>query len=242
MGTSESSSAQADSAGPVDRILSPAVGSSLTNARELRAIGLEGVRDDRVLFTGLNFAVDPGGVIQIEGPNGCGKTTLLRMVCGFVLPDEGEITWGGEEIQSIRPEYQSSVSYLGHTSGIKEDLTAGENLHVARRLAAISAMEPVEALEAVGLRGFETAMVRTLSAGQRRRVALARMLVSDAPLWVMDEPFTALDPRGVKMVEGMLMNHCQRGGIAIITTHHPVDLGDQPVTLLNLADWGEQAC
>ncbi len=210
-------------------------GEAGTAVAGLQVRNLETVRDDRVLFSGLGFDLEPGQVVQVEGPNGCGKTTLLRTVCGFVWPEEGEIRWQGEDIRRCRLEYQASLAYLGHNNGIKEELTPVENLLVARNLGQARAdADLVAALERIGLRGYEDVASRNLSAGQRRRVALARLLVTDAPFWILDEPFTALDRRGVGMVEAMLRDHTARGGMAMISTHHPVELPAHTVRLIHL--------
>lgn len=193
------------------------------NYLELR--GIEMSRDDRVLFSGLGLRVNAGEVVQIEGANGSGKTTLLRIICGLLTPDEGEIFWCGEDIRKIRPEYQQEVAYMGHVHGVKDDLTALENLRFGRALGNISREVPmVAALEHVGLAGYEHAAVRTFSAGMRRRLAMARLLVSGAAIWILDEPFTALDVHGVAMVEALLDQHTQAGGMVILSTHHPVTL------------------
>ena len=131
----------------------------------LEGVDLESVRDDRMLFTGLRFELKPGQAMQIEGPNGCGKTTLLRMICGFVLPDEGEVHWGGSNIQDIRLDYQAQIAYLAHNNGIKLELTPLENLRIARELGQTRPdMNLEQALETVGMRGYETIPARALSA------------------------------------------------------------------------------
>jgi len=200
----------------------------------LEAAALECGRDDRILFSGLDFILHPGRALLVEGANGSGKTTLLRAVCGFVRPESGSVRWGGEDIERIRPEYQAEIAYLGHHHGIKDELTAVENLRITRALAGSSGVDEEQALEKVGMLGYEDAMVRTMSAGQRRRVALARLLVVDARLWIMDEPFTALDTRGIAMVEALLEAHCADGGMALLSSHHPVTLScttEHPIRL-----------
>ncbi len=200
----------------------------------LEAAALECSRDDRILFSGLNFTLHPGRALLVEGANGSGKTTLLRAVCGFVRPESGSVLWDGEDIERIRPEYQAEIAYLGHHHGIKEELTALENLRIARALGRGGTLDEEDALDRVGMAGFEDALVRTMSAGQRRRVALARLLVVDARLWIMDEPFTALDVRGIAMVEALLEEHCAAGGMALLSSHHPVTLSctsEHPIRL-----------
>ena len=191
----------------------------------LEVIGLECVRDDRVLFSGLNFTLEPGQARLVEGANGSGKTTLLRAICGFVRPEQGTIRWWGQDIERVRLDFQAQIAYLGHAHGIKEELTTLENLRVAQAMgAAREGVSPVQALTRIGLEGFDQALVRTLSAGQRRRVALARLLLTTSRLWILDEPFTALDKDGIKLVESLLDEHCTSGGMALISSHHAVSL------------------
>ncbi len=201
----------------------------------LEARNLECVRDDRTLFSKLSFSVHPGEVVQVEGCNGSGKTSLLRILCGLSLPNEGEVLWRGEEIWSVRPEYYSELSYLGHAPGVKLELTPLENLRMARALKpSRDTIVLEEVLERVGLYGFEDVPARMLSAGQCRRVALARFLVLRSILWILDEPFTAIDKRGVKYVEALIAEHSRNGGMVILTTHHTARLDGCKVTNLHL--------
>ncbi len=201
----------------------------------LEVSDLEIERDDRILFSGLSFSLHGGQARLVEGANGSGKTTLLRILCGFVRPDRGTVYWCGRDIQRMRLEYQAEVGYLGHAHGIKDGLTALENLQVA---AALGQERPdvsaLQALERVGMAGYEHNRVRSLSAGQRRRVALARLLVTRSRLWILDEPFTALDYRGIGMVESLIEAHCAADGMALISSHHAVTLtcvGEAPIQL-----------
>ncbi len=204
-------------------------------AARLEVVELECVRDDRVLFSGLSFEVDAGQALMVEGANGTGKTTLLRAICGLVRPESGAVRWCGADIADTRLEYQADLAYLAHAHGIKEELTPAENLRMSRALAAgDTGCEPLGALRQVGMEDFADVSVRVLSAGQRRRVALARLLLSNARLWVLDEPFTALDKAGIKMVEALLEDHCAGGGIALVSSHHPLSLAcsvDTPIRL-----------
>ena len=200
----------------------------------LQAVDLECVRDDRVLFRGLNFTLEPGQILQVQGRNGSGKTSLLRILCGLSPPAEGEVRWCGENIQSSRPEYFAELAYVGHAHGVKGELTPVENLNLARGLGRASGMEPVEALEHLGLAGYEDVPSRFLSAGQRRRVALARLLILQARVWVLDEPFTALDVHGVDFIESMLLGHKNRGGMVMLTTHQPLRMDESHVTRILL--------
>lgn len=193
-------------------------------------------REDRDLFSGLEFTLTPGHALQIEGPNGSGKTTLLRLLCGLRLADEGDILWDGQSIFEERSEYLANLAYIGHAHGVKGELTPLENLAMAQSLAASnSLMSAEQALEKLGLFGFEDVLSRTLSAGQRRRVALARLLMNPVPLWILDEPFTAIDIHGQKQIETMITEHVLRGGMAILTSHHPLDLSKDHLSSLNLA-------
>lgn len=189
----------------------------------LSAHGLQCVRDDRILFDQLDFHIDAGQVMQIEGHNGSGKTSLLRILCGLTLPTEGEVCWQGESIERSRETYQAALNYVGHHHGVKGELTPEENLRVAKALCANPTdISLFDALEQVGLYGFEDVPARTLSAGQQRRVGLARLLISKAPLWILDEPFTALDKKGIACIESLIENHATQGGIVVLTSHHPV--------------------
>lgn len=202
----------------------------------LEAVDLECERGDRVLFSGLGFRVAPGEVLQIEGANGSGKTSLLRILCGLSLPAEGEVRWCGDDIQKLKGEYFGQVAYVGHIPGVKEELTPLENLRMAMALGQPRpGVSLDEALDRMGLYGFEDVPARKLSAGQRRRVALARLAACEASIWMLDEPFTALDKKGRQMVEQMLSDHTDRGGLAVISTHHTVNLGCCRVLNLHLA-------
>lgn len=201
----------------------------------LEARGLTCERGERLLFSGLDLAVDHGQMIQLEGPNGSGKTSLLRILCGLAQPIEGEIFWNGQSTRRQRLEFLANVTYLSHHNGIKGELTPLENLRIARGLGIPSPHNSIDdALEQVGLLDFDDQPCHSLSAGQKRRVALAQLLTNDSPLWVLDEPFTSLDVKGVALVEGMLRKHLDDGGLAIVTTHHPVDMGEHTVTKLRL--------
>lgn len=191
---------------------------------------LECVRGDHRLFSGLNFSLGGGELLRLRGSNGSGKTTLLRTVCGLVEPTQGEVRWQGEAILRQRDDYHAALTYLGHQNGIKAELSAYENLRLACTLGGESNSKqqaPLEeriytALARIGLRGREDLPTQVLSQGQKRRVALARLLLSQAPLWVLDEPFTALDVAAVAMLAELIGGHLQQGGMAIVTTHQEV--------------------
>lgn len=204
---------------PVQPILNTSY--NLTNY--LTATNLQCIRDDRILFTNLNFTLAAGQLLQVEGRNGSGKTSLLRILCGLTLPTEGTVTWQEQDIQTIRSTYYANLLYIGHTSGIKAELTPLENLALAQAIGCYpSGVSLEEALAQVGLAGFEEVPTRALSAGQQRRVALARLLLNHAQLWILDEPFTALDKTAISLVENWLEQHAQQGGMAVLTSHHPV--------------------
>lgn len=192
----------------------------------LEAAGLAAVRGDRRLFTGIGFSLQQGELLHVQGVNGSGKTTLLRMLCGLVVPEEGRILWEGKNIRAEREAYLRNLLYLGHLGALKDDLTGLENLRVTETLAgeAISEHEAMTALQAVGLHGHEDLPVRVLSQGQRRRVALARLSLSRARLWILDEPFTALDKASVDTLRTRLEGHLKQDGMVILTTHQEIDI------------------
>jgi heme exporter protein A len=209
----------------------------------LQTIDLECSRGERLLFSALALSVEPGQCLHVAGENGAGKTSLLRILCGLLTPTHGEVRWGGENIRRLREDYWQRLAYVGHLNGVKEDLTALENVQFAAALAGRAAGgDGVRAaLEAVGLSGFEQAQARFLSQGQRRRIALARLfLAHEATLWILDEPFTALDVRGVAALSTLIGEQLARGGIVVLTTHQDVPLPDR-VQRLDLRPAGAPA-
>lgn len=193
-------------------------------------------RDDRCLFSDLSMEVRFGDVIQIEGPNGSGKTTLLK-VLALLSPDySGSIAWRGAPILSAKHQYLAELLYLGHLSGVKEALSPRQNLEWYQGVFGRRPHTSVkEALSAVGLRGYEDVPCAHLSAGQNRRVSLARLILSRASLWVLDEPFTAIDKKGVSELEAMIEAHCHKGGAVILTTHQDLQLSS--VKIIDLRDY-----
>jgi heme exporter protein A len=178
-------------------------------------------RDERVLFERLSFSVSPGELVQIAGPNGAGKTTLLRILSGLSSNFEGDIHWRGQPIDHDRDDFLSNTLYFGHKPGIKGILTPEENLRwYASIHPYLFADEIPDALARVGLSGYEDVPCHALSAGQNRRVSLARLYMNEAPLWILDEPFTAIDKAGVEQQEQWLAAHVAKGGSVILTTHH----------------------
>ena len=198
--------------------------SDATSEPELEVHALSCVRGDRVLFRDLSFTVGSGELLHLKGRNGSGKTTLLRALAGLLLPESGEIRWNGSNIRRLREEYSRHLLYLGHLNGIKGDLTAVENLRISATLDGFSLSEPRawELLAEIGLRGHEDLPSKHLSQGQKRRVALARLLANDARMWVLDEPFTALDVAAVQLLQDVIRRHVEDGGMAVITTHQEV--------------------
>lgn len=178
------------------------------------------IRDERVLFEQLSFTISDGELIQIEGQNGAGKTTLLRIIAGLGYADEGEIYWKGESIKKSREEFHSDLLFLGHHTGVKRELTAFENLTFYQSMHNQYDENAIwDALARVGLAGREDVAAGQLSAGQQRRVALARLWLSKQKLWILDEPLTAIDKQGVKVLEQLFMVHAKQGGIVLLTTH-----------------------
>jgi heme exporter protein A len=205
------------------------------NNTTLEARELACIRDDRTLFSSLEFRLERGQALVLEGRNGSGKTSLLRILCGIRLPDAGCIDWCGEDINRLGADYHEHTAYVGHRDGIKLDLTPLENLAMARALGKPNDSTLEEALEKVDLYGFEDVLTRNLSAGQQRRLALARLLVTDTVLWILDEPFTSLDTHGIKTIEHLLDRHTGNGGMLAVTSHHAVNLNNTATQTINLS-------
>lgn len=201
----------------------------------LQTRDLSCVKDDRVLFEGLNLSLSAGQILLVEGKNGSGKTSLLRILTGLSLPEEGEVLWQGESIGNVGPEYYEQVNYVGHHDGIKRDLTCLENLRLVQAMGKPQPIELDGALEKVNLYRFGENFVSTLSAGQKRRLALARLVVTEAKLWIMDEPFTSLDKASMAMFQKMFEDHLQTGGVIVMTSHHDIDMPDSDVVRLDLS-------
>ncbi|MCX7098583.1 MAG: cytochrome c biogenesis heme-transporting ATPase CcmA [Methylococcales bacterium] len=191
------------------------------------------IRDDRVLFSGLDIQVHGGQVLLIEGPNGSGKTSLLRILTGLRNPDEGELYWCGTAVLELAALFYQDVAYVGHMNGMKDDLSASENLKFTQSLATAT-LSIDEGLHKVGLDGYQDTPIRYLSAGQRRRLALARLLCTKKRLWILDEPFTSLDKASIMLFESYIEDHVATGGIAIMTSHHDTGLPDHIVQKIEL--------
>ena len=204
----------------------------------LQSFQLACTRGERQLFNNINLEVQPGDALRVAGTNGSGKTSLLRMLCGLSSPAAGEVWWSGRNIRSVREEFASQLLYLGHANGVKDDLTALENVMVAATLSGnrISHADGYRALDQLGLARAAELPTRALSQGQRKRVALARLpLGMAAPLWILDEPFTALDQKAVTELCGTLNQHLAQGGMVIYTTHQEIELIAHRTQLLDLS-------
>ena len=187
---------------------------------------LECQRGDRRLFSGVGFRLGDGELMYLQGRNGTGKTSLLRLLCGLLPPAGGEISWRGQPIKRLGEDYRRELCFLGHHNAIKEELTPLENLSTSAALAAtpLDTEQALDALAQLGLAGREDLPCRYLSQGQKRRVALSRLVFDRRPLWLLDEPFVALDTAAVELVAGLIGAHLQRGGLAVLTTHQSVEI------------------
>jgi heme exporter protein A len=192
----------------------------------LEARALACSRGVATLFRDITFSVSPGEWVAVRGPNGSGKTTLLRCVAGLTRADQGEVLWDGESTRRESARFRANLLFSGHLAGIKDDLSAEENLQGALALRGIAATLPGcrAALSEVGLEKRRLLPARRLSAGQRRRIGLARLILDPAPLWALDEPLTALDDDGQQLFARLLEGHLARGGLALVATHHELAL------------------
>jgi len=194
-------------------------------------------RGDHCLFSRLSLSLGSGQVLQVSGDNGSGKTTLLRGLCLFVPLEEGVVKWRGITLPERRDRYYAELTYLGHHEGLKGDLSVIENLRASASLSGSDVSKITMAIERVGLESQAELPCRSLSAGQRRRVSLARLLIAATPLWILDEPLTSLDFHGKALVESLLVEHVENGGLAVYTTHQPLTLTGCDVQVLQLSDW-----
>jgi heme exporter protein A len=231
----------------VHRLYDPQGDSLFSKARMLRSSimlavsALECHRGGRRLFAGVGFCLGAGELLYLHGPNGAGKTSLLRMLCGLLPPAAGEICWHGRPIARLGEEYRRELCFLGHHDAIKEELTPFENLSLSARLAGMRLDEArvLEALSRLGLAGREDLPCRALSRGQKRRAALSRLAIDRRPLWLLDEPFTALDAAAVNEVAALIGAHLEDGGLAVLTTHQPVEITAGAIQRLALGDEAE---
>jgi len=192
----------------------------------LEVVDLVCVRGERRLFQDLSFSLAAGELLYVHGPNGSGKTTLLRTLCGLALPEAGEIRWRGQNIRRLKEEYHREMTYVGHLNGVKDELTAFENLRVVGQLNGVDASEEraLHSLRRMELSACAELPGKALSQGQKRRVALARLLLAPRVLWIMDEPFNALDVKAVGMIQAVLSEHLDNGGMVVLTTHQEVEI------------------
>jgi heme exporter protein A len=186
----------------------------------LEAADLRCERGGRVLFERLSFRLGAGEFLRVSGANGSGKTSLLRVLCGLLTPSRGCVRWKGEPVAALREEYARQLVYLGHAPAVKGDLTAEENLSIACTLAGVAASRDAVKSALARFALPHDVPVRRLSQGQRRRAALARLALSGAvPLWLLDEPFAALDAEGIERLGALLSGHAEKGGAIVFTTH-----------------------
>ena len=191
----------------------------------LEARDLECVRGQRQLFAPVSFVTQPGDCYEVKGPNGSGKTSLLRMLCGLLPPTRGEVLWRGAPVSERREEYRAAITYVGHRPSVKQELTALENLLVSTALNGwdVSRHAARTALARLGLKGLEDMPGRRLSEGQQRRVALARLVACPTPVWFLDEVQAALDDTATRVITEVIEEHLADGGVAVIATHQPLD-------------------
>ena len=203
----------------------------------LMAQNLTCLRGDRLLFKSVSFELSAGGLMYVLGENGSGKSSLLRLLCGLLTPDEGSVFWHGQAIKHDAEVYQADLTYIGHLNGLKDDLTALENLKISAHLAgnAVDSNAALNSLTAIGVARCANLPVGVLSQGQKRRVAFARLWLTRSRLWVLDEPFAALDAASVDVLASRISEHMANGGMTIITTHQDVAINAQSTQTLRLS-------
>lgn len=202
----------------------------------LEVSNLKCVRGERQLFDGVGFRLESGKLLYLRGANGSGKTSLLRILCGLSPAEAGQILWNGVQIDQLGEVYRRDLFYLGHHNALQEALTVNENLAFYAALAGAipSEADTANALARLGLRGCQSRLVRHLSQGQKRRVALSRLMLNRAKLWVLDEPFVALDQAAIQLLADLVAAHLDKGGLAVLTSHQQVDIGNVPPQVLEL--------
>lgn len=191
-------------------------------------------RNDRLLFEQLEIALEPGQMLVVEGPNGCGKTSLLRILTGLRLADGGKVLWRGEPIDRLAGDYYEQINYVGHHDGVKHELSCLENLRLARAMGVPSNADLDDVLEQVNLYAYGETQVGSMSAGQKRRLALARLIATDSMLWILDEPFTSLDKASMSMFAELFEQHLERAGLIVMTSHHDISLPHHTLRRLEL--------
>jgi len=202
----------------------------------LEVLKLGCIRGERRLFSDLSFSAGAGELIELRGPNGSGKTSLLRILCGLSSPAEGQVGWNGKSIRSLGEEYFRDVAYLAHQNAVKDELSALENLRIASGVAGnpLNKAQAQQVLERIGLKDRQHLPARVLSAGQRRRLALTRLLTSKATLWILDEVLTSLDDAAVRLSRDFISDHIKNGGMAIVATHQDLNLSVERMQRIQL--------
>jgi len=200
----------------------------------ISAKSLTCIREERMLFENLDLNICAGDIVQIEGANGSGKTSLLRILAGLSLPFEGDVYFQDKPIAQIREQFHQNLLFLGHLAGVKGEMSAQENLEFNLALHGLDSSSAEETLSEVNLLGFEDALASHLSAGQHRRIALAKLWQSRSPIWILDEPFTAIDKLGVKKLEQLFLEHANNGGCVILTTHQDLSFDDDRIKKITL--------
>jgi heme exporter protein A len=207
----------------------------MSKAALLKIDNLSCIRDDRVLFEHLSLSLCGGQMLIVEGRNGSGKTSLLRILTGLKVADEGEIYWHETAISMQGSDYYERVTYVGHHDGVKRELTCLENLRLVQAMGNPSAIDLDDALDQVNLFHYGDTPVGNLSAGQRRRLALARLIVTEGDLWILDEPYTSLDKVSMVLFHSLFEGHLKQGGIIVMTSHHDIDMPAVDVQRLDLS-------
>jgi heme exporter protein A len=197
---------------------------SSSTASELRADNLTYEINDKLILDGISFSVSSGQILFIEGSNGSGKTTLLRILSGLMQTDEGSVSWNGNNIEEERIEYNLQMTYLGHNTGVKAELSTLENIQFFSALSGLEKnCDPVKAMNWVGLKPYQDTPGRHLSYGQQRRIALTRLLMEPSKLWILDEPFAGLDVKMIDNLRTRFIEHVNNGGLLILTSHQPIE-------------------
>ena len=198
---------------------------------------LECIRHNNILFSNLNFNMKDGDLLQINGENGSGKSSLLQICSGLAEPSDGAVLWNDGNIRKYRYDFQKNMLYLGHKNAIKESLTVKENMEIIFTLAGMEKKEEFsKILKIIGLPNITNLFARNLSAGQQRRLSLTRLLMTRSKLWLLDEPFNTLDKHGKKMIEKIIFDHCNLGGIVIFTTHQEIEFNEYPIKNIHLGN------
>lgn len=200
----------------------------------LSAQNLSCVRNHKTLFEDISFELSSGQLLLVEGKNGAGKTTLLKLLTHLRRPDSGQVLWNHKPTQDSESDFHAQLAWLGHQNPIKDEQTAIENLSMLGHIRPRNGMSLIEALKTVKLGHVKHKLVKTFSAGMKRRLALASLLIADSPLWILDEPQAALDKAGIKLFEELAQQHLQSGGMIVMTSHHAVNINPEYIVSLNL--------